>query len=100
MKKVKTTQKEIEEVDDILCNKCGASLKVFMDRDHTMFNYVGLCEVEVSGAYCSQHIQDEELYRFSLCEKCCKELIDSFVIPAEYEDMLYSNWPLTRKVKE
>lgn len=92
MRKIKKVKKDVEETDDLICNKCGGSLKVFTDRDNKFFNYVGLCEVEVSGAYCSQYIEDEESYRFSLCAKCCKELIDSFTIPAEYKDLLHKNY--------
>jgi hypothetical protein len=80
--------RKIEETDDIICNKCGESLKVFFMAEDDAFNYVGLCEVSVSGAYGSKYIGDCEFYRFSLCEKCCFELIENFKVPAEHNDDL------------
>lgn len=91
MRKVKKVQREIEETDDIICNKCGSSLKVFIDRDKKLFNFVGLCEVEVSGSYASKHIEDGTKYRFSMCEKCCRELMDTFKISAEEIDCLFGD---------
>lgn len=74
MKLTKVVTVEIEEVEDILCNKCGASLKCELNTN-------GLVEAEVRGGYDSPHLTDGEIYEFSLCEKCLVELFENFKFP-------------------
>lgn len=74
MRLTRTITKEVEETCDILCNKCGKSLKC-------EFNINGLVEAEVRGAYDSPRLLDGAKYEFSLCEKCLFELFDKFVLP-------------------
>jgi len=67
---IKQITKVIEEVDDILCNKCGKSLKGECD-------FEGLIEAEAVGGYGSI-LGDMCKYKFSLCENCLKELFENF----------------------
>jgi len=72
--------KEIEQtetvtvVEDIICNKCGCSLK-----DSCNMNYEGLIEVSFCGGYASK-IGDCIECKFSLCEICLIELFNTFKI--------------------
>lgn len=77
--KEKETGKKVE----IFCNKCGISCMGFMGRP------IGLIEVSVCGEYDSTHLQDGDVYEFSLCEKCLKEMIDGFKLYAYKGDYLY-----------
>ena len=90
-------KKEIKKVNaevitDVICNKCGQSLvldryfinnPVRLDHGEEGLQIYGLKEITVSGGYLSTHLDDATQYKFSLCEKCTKDLMDSFVIPAE-----------------
>ena len=77
MKKYKTVTTKMEVVEDIICNKCGESLRV------DEYNFCGLEDAKVIGCYGSKHIGDLVEYEFHLCEKCVMELIESFKIPAD-----------------
>lgn len=89
----KTIEKvKAEVIQDILCNKCGCSLivrrfkinnPIRLDHGEEKFIAVGIQEVKFYGQYDSIHLEDGKRYSFSLCEKCTKDLMDQFVIPAE-----------------
>lgn len=64
---------EVEEVEDILCNKCGNSCKLNGSP-------YGLLEYDYSGGYDSTPLRDCTTYTFSMCETCLLELFKSFVI--------------------
>jgi hypothetical protein len=64
-----------QEVDDIICNKCGKSCK-----DHAGMNFEGLLEVSIQGGYAS-FLGDDAPHTFSLCERCLDEMFRTFVIP-------------------
>lgn len=92
MKKVK-----MKVIEDVLCNKCGDSLVSARDIiDNPMredvgeeqLSFSGLTEVMVIGGFYSSHLDDMTSYHFSLCEKCIKEMMDSFVIPVEKKELL------------
>jgi len=68
----KSILKQIQVVDDILCNGCGVSLK------SSCGDFYGLPTVTVSGGYDSTHLTDNDKYEFALCEKCLKELFATF----------------------
>lgn len=78
MKIEKTILKECTVHEDVLCNKCGDSLQSRFDDSI----FVGLVEESYSGGFFSNEISDEFHYVFSLCEKCLKNLFESFCIPA------------------
>jgi len=79
MKKVIKKLIETEVTEDVLCNHCGSSLRI----EASCHDFYGIPEITVAGGYYSKYIRDGRKYIFSLCEKCVKELIDSFTIPAE-----------------
>jgi hypothetical protein len=83
MKFTRTLAKDIQEITEIFCNKCGMSC-----RGH-VGNLNGLIEATVSGAYDSTHLEDGDVYTFSLCERCIKELIDSFQLYAKQGNYLF-----------
>ena len=69
---MKIDQPIVKTDTEIFCNKCGMSCK------GTTGSFNGLIEAEVMGGYDSTHLDDGDVYKFSLCERCLKELIDSF----------------------
>lgn len=71
-----------DTVEDILCNKCGKTCKIFCDKAHAYFNYGGL-RATLIGVYGSRW--DEYELSFDLCEECTAELIKSFSIPIKKE---------------
>jgi hypothetical protein len=77
IKKVTKTIEE-EEIEDIICNKCGRSLK-------GKYDYSGINELRVEGGYDSPVFNDGDKYIFSLCEYCLKELFESFEIEVEHK---------------
>ena len=86
MKITKLVQKEVEETDDLICNKCGKTLKQIISRDGA-YNFCGLEEVRMVCGYGSEN--DGIIFTFSMCEKCTQELMSQFKIPAEETDYLF-----------
>lgn len=80
MKVLKVVQKEVEEIDDLICNLCGGTLKQVISSDG-MYNFCGLEEVRMNCGYGSHN--DGTTFTFSLCEKCVEELMNKFRVPAE-----------------
>lgn len=74
--------------EDLICNKCGDSLKTIMST-YGDYNFSGLEEVKAMGTYCSEPLLDGEIYIFSLCGQCTKDLMDSFKHPPEVRDYLH-----------
>ena len=70
--KLKTFQQQ--GIDDILCNKCGKSLK-------TDCGFIGLTETRIIGQFCSTNLRDGDIHSFSLCEECLEALFSTFIIP-------------------
>lgn len=84
MKVIKTVQKQIEvdEIEDVICNKCGGSC-------YSEYNYEGLIETEIYCGYGSK-IGDGDQFCFSLCEDCLKVLMKSFKHSAFVRNDLFS----------
>ena len=80
-KTIKTVQTEV--IDDIICNKCGCSLK---EGDSFVEDFYGLTNASVSGGYFSKKLDDGTTYNFSLCESCLVELFDTFKIPVDKKE--------------
>ena len=78
MKKMTTIKKEIDVIDDILCNRCERSCKNNDDD-----NFYGLIEASFSTGYGSPCLPDGMCYTFSLCEKCLDLLFEDFRIKPE-----------------
>lgn len=75
MIKTKKVKKVITVIEDIICNKCGASLKAGE-------NFNGL-DGFVYSEYGSKYLEDGTEYKFNLCEKCLKNLFKTFKIKVE-----------------
>jgi hypothetical protein len=80
-KSIKTIQEEV--VDDIICNKCGCSLK---EGDGFVEDFYGLTEVTVTGGYFSKQLDDGSSYSFSLCEACLSEMFSTFKVPVDIQE--------------
>ena len=63
MRQYRTEKKELNELDKIICNKCGKEIKVTRG-------------VEKCWGYFSNKDNQED--RFELCEDCYDELVASF----------------------
>ncbi len=70
MKKTKIVSRQEEVVEDIICNKCGNSLK-------SECGYEGLEGTYIEGGYGSK-IGDGVVCNFSLCETCLLWLFQVF----------------------
>jgi hypothetical protein len=75
MKRTIVKKVEKEFVEDIICNKCGNSC-----RPPGIEDFYGLIEVGFSTGYFSPAFPDGVSYTFSMCEKCLKEIFDTFKI--------------------
>ena len=78
---------------DCICNKCGQSLKRYIDFENKHFDMYGITEFEYGGGYLSGNhgsytskLGDCTTYRFSICEDCLSSLFDSFRIPVYVVD--------------
>jgi hypothetical protein len=76
--------REIEEVSDVVCNKCGKTC--LRGDDHGKEPY-GLIEAEVGTGYYSTSLPDGHTYTFSICEDCLAELFKDFKVQPEVESM-------------
>jgi hypothetical protein len=94
MKKYHTVQKEVEELEDVLCNACGNSCKVLVGRNskgEEILDYGGcLVDAEVCGGYGSKYLDDGDQYKFDLCESCVATLIKSFKIDAKVGNFFFN----------
>ncbi len=71
MKITRKVMVEKEVIEDYVCNKCGLPC-----------NNLGLLDEVVRGGYESVDFSDQDVYEFSICEKCLKELFATFKHPA------------------
>lgn len=76
MKKITKLSKPTDIVEDIFCNLCGMSCKSPMGK------YYGLIEAEVFAGYESTHLEDGDVHKFSLCERCLKDMFAKFTYPS------------------
>jgi hypothetical protein len=83
MRVTKKIQQTVEVTDDILCNRCGKSLKTKLDPEGEIYNFDGLTEGCITGSYTSSHLADMETYCFSLCEQCLVDIFKAFKIPVQ-----------------
>ena len=73
MKIVKTIMQPVEEIEDIVCNRCGRKVLDFSNS----------LEIKKEWGYFSEIFKDEENHKFDLCEECYAEIISSFKIAPE-----------------
>lgn len=76
MLKWRRARRMVDEVEDVVCNRCG---KTCMSKQGERY---GLSAV-VGGGYESTHLEDMTSYQFDLCEKCLVELFEGFKIKPE-----------------
>ena len=88
--------KDVEQILDVICNKCGLSCSPTRPRCTEPMEDVklayGLAEASVSGGFESRVLADLSTYTFSMCEPCLKVLFDSFAIPVEVWAMGRREW--------
>lgn len=77
--KIKTLPpQDVEEIVDIICNKCGESCQTGKIGDSA--SYDGLLEVAITGGYHSKFLGDCTTHKFSICEKCLNDYFKTFKI--------------------
>jgi len=87
MKIVRKLDKPVDVTEDCFCNKCGGSTK------SPMGCYYGLVEATVTGGYESNHLEDGDVHKFSLCEACLVELFAEFKYPSLQGNYLFEETP-------
>lgn len=93
MKITKKVVKEVEIIQDILCNRCGDSLLIQISDcglfdDEPEYEIIGLADIIYTGSYWSTNpIKDMMTYKFNICEKCLGILFQDFKIPSEQWDL-------------
>jgi len=72
-------------IEENICNKCGISCTSPDARrvEGPLPSFYGLVDATVGGYYFSPVLEDCTTYKFDICEKCLKEIFNSFVIPVE-----------------
>ena len=83
-KSLKKERKEVEVVDDVICNKCGCSMKISESGSDEFYGLVGAV---VCGGYFSEELEDGVKYSFDLCEKCLKEMFKEFKVKVDEEEL-------------
>ena len=73
MRQYRTEKKEINELEKIICNKCGKEISVIQGVAREDF-----LEVKKRWGYFSDKDNQEDV--FDLCEQCYDELVASFKI--------------------
>lgn len=81
--KMVTETKEVEVIEDIICNKCGGTCFNVVDATDRQYSAEGLLECEITGGFFSKHLGDMSSYRFSMCEACLIQLFKTFRVPVE-----------------
>jgi len=88
MKIMKKVVKEVEEIDDMICNKCGKTLKQIIGNDEE-YNFCGLEEVRMVCGYGSKN--DGTIFTFSMCEECVLKMMSEFKIKPTEVDYLFGD---------
>ena len=73
MRQYRTEKRELNELENIICNKCGKEIKVIRGVAQEDF-----LEVNKRWGYFSEKDNQEDV--FDLCEHCYDELVASFKI--------------------
>jgi hypothetical protein len=87
----------------ILCNRCGECMRP-LGTHNEQYSH-GLEKAEVTGGYDSYHLFDCTTYRFSICEKCLREVFNQFKIKPTVIDQTSSDnkedpWELDQRAYE
>lgn len=70
-----------------LCNMCGESCSMAIEHEGPE-SFYGLIGAQAKGFYHSPILSDCTAYRFDICEKCLKELFDSFNLPVDEREYM------------
>lgn len=81
-----TVTREEDRVADILCNRCGQSLKNENAGPGFRNKHYGVTEMYVAASYDSPVLPDGTDYTFALCEPCIGRMFSEFAIPPEMHD--------------
>ncbi len=73
-----------------LCNQCGESCHLETNPHESKESFYGLINATARGHYSSPILADCTAYKFDLCEKCLKELFDSFKLSVD--EFEYHPW--------
>ena len=87
MKVTRKLEAPVSEIEDVFCNKCGASCR---SPQGSMY---GLIEATVSGGYESNYLGDGDVHTFSLCERCVSNLIGKFKFASLQGNYLFPDEP-------
>lgn len=79
MEVTRVETREVQVVTDILCDRCGQSLKGHLG------NLNGV-KVSGGGAYDSTHFPDMHSFSVDVCEKCCAEWFEKNPLNLGSED--------------
>ena len=71
MRILHTETREVQVIDDILCDKCGLSVKGHIGN-------LNGATIHGSGSYDSTHFSDMCSFKADVCEKCCAEWFETF----------------------
>jgi hypothetical protein len=69
--------RQVIDPKEILCNNCGGPQRPLGTHNE---QYSHGLEAEVTGGYESYHLFDMTTYKFSICEKCLREMFNQFAI--------------------
>jgi hypothetical protein len=81
------TRKAIDP-KEILCNRCGGYQRPIGSHNEQYAH--GLEDATITGGYDSYHLFDMTSYKFSICEKCLREMFNQFAIKPTVIDRLGS----------
>ena len=65
------------------CNKCGGECRLPEGPEQIGSGLYGLIDATFTTGFFSKALDDLQRFKFSLCESCVRELMLSFVVPAE-----------------
>lgn len=79
MRQYQIVKKPVEELQKIVCNKCGKEIPVIqgMPQEEVL-------TIEKRWGYFSK--KDNQLHRFEICEACYDEFVQNFCIKIEIEN--------------
>lgn len=79
MRQYQIVKKPVEELQKIVCNKCGKEIPVIQGEPQEE-----VLAIEKRWGYFSK--KDNQFHRFEICEDCYDEFVQSFCIKIEIEN--------------
>lgn len=78
MRKMKISQKNVTEIEKIICNQCGKEIPMVNGR-----MAAGVCSIHQTWEYGSD--KDGETHEIDLCEDCYDKWVTEFQVPVTVE---------------